>query len=153
MATMSKTAKQIAYFLNTRPLWFLSTVFGIRDIIVGLALLFPSDYDGTVLHANLDALGGCGIYGILLAVIALTVVVTAAQDKTRWTQWGLKVMSWFWLFASISYALSGHWTFAVANLFMCSIPAGYISFYYKWTHAGARLKRDWRVNHGLEPAK
>lgn len=132
MATMSKAAKRIAYFLNNRPLCFLSVVFGLRDFLVGLALVFPSDYHGTVLYSNLNQLGGAALYGVLLAAIALSVVVASAVDQGKWTQWGLKAMSWFWLFAAISYGLTGHWIFAAANLLICSLPAGYISFYYKW---------------------
>lgn len=130
---MSKIARRITYVLNNRPLCFLSIVFGVRDFLVGLALVFPSDYRGTVLYGNLNTLGGAAFYGATLAAIALAVVVTAAVDRARFTQWGLRLMSWFWLFAAISYGLTGHWVFAVANLLICSIPAGYISFYYKWT--------------------
>lgn len=153
MGIMSKTAKLIAYFLNNRPLCFLSTVFGVRDVLVGLALVFPSDYHNTVLYANLNQLGGAGLYGVLLAAVALIVAVSATTEYTRYTQWGLRAMSWFWLFAAISYGLTGHWVFAFANLLICSIPAGYISFYYKWTHIWETPKRQWRLKHGLETAK
>lgn len=150
MGIMSKTAKLIAYFLNNRPLCFLSTVFGARDVLVGLALVFPSDYRNTVLYANLNELGGAAVYGLALAFVALIVAVSALSDHPRLTQWGLRILSWFWLFAAISYGLTGHYVFAMANLLICCIPAGYISFYYKWTTIWDYPKREWRLKNGLE---
>lgn len=147
---MNNAAKQAAYFLNNRPLCFLSTVFGVRDILVGLALALPSEWHKTVLYSNLDQLGGAAVYGWLLTLVALFASITAVREHTRWTQFGLRVQSWFWLFAVMSYALTGHYIFAVTDLFMCCIPAGYVAFYYKWTPIWEEPKRTWRENHGMK---
>lgn len=149
MIIMKNAAKEVTYFLNNRPLCFLSTVFGLRDVLVGIALALPREYNRTVLYSNLDALGGARLYGILLAVIALFVVVTAISDNTKFTQLGLRVQSWFWLFACVSYLLTGFWVFSLANLLMCAIPCGYIAFYYKYTPIWESPKREWRRKHGL----
>jgi hypothetical protein len=148
--TMKNAAKEVAYFLNNRPLCFMSTVFGLRDILVGIALAWPREYDRTVLYSNLNSLGGARLYGVVLALIALFVVVTAVSDNTRYTQMGLRVQSWFWLFAALSYALTGFWVFALANLLMCAVPAGYTAFYYKYTPIWDSPKRVWRTQHGME---
>lgn len=146
---MTKTAKEVAYFLNTRPLCFLSTVFGVRDIIVGLALFFGREWDRTVLYSNLNELGGAWLYGIILAVVSLFVVVTAVADQTKYTKVGLRAMSWFWLFATFSYLLDGYFIFGAGALLLSSIPAGYIAFYYKHTPIWDEPKRQWRTRYGL----
>lgn len=150
---MSKVAKHIAYFLNNRPLCFLSTVFGLRDLVVGLAFIFPSDWHRTVIFGNLNALGGAGLYGALLVLISIVVIVGAISDKTKLAQWGLRGLSWFWLFAAISYIESGNWVFALSNFLICCLPAGYISFYYKWTRIWEEPKQKWRAKHGLAPLR
>lgn len=129
---MFNAARRFAFFLNTRPLCFLSVVFGLRDIVVGLGLIFPSDYRSTVLYQNLSELGGAAIFGWLLTISSILLIVSAVMNNMRIAHQVLSLMSWFWLFGALSYFLSGHWVFGLANMFMCSLPAGYIAFYYKW---------------------
>lgn len=147
---MNNAAKEAIYFLNNRPMCFLSTIGALRDILVGIALSWPKDWDHTVLYSNLETLGGARLYGMTLAVIALFVAVTAVRDYTKLTQIGLRVQSWFWLFASISYLSAGYWVFALGDFLMFSVPAGYIAFYYKYTPIWEAPKRVWRKKYGLE---
>jgi hypothetical protein len=151
MIHMRKAAKEVAYFLNNRPLCFLSTVFAIRDFVIGLALLTHyREIAQTVLYHNLNELASAGLFGVILMVIAVVTGVTAIADRKKWTQWGLQFSAWFWLFACISYMFSGTFLFAAIFGLMCSIPAGYVSFYYKHTPIWEEPRRHWRREHGLE---
>jgi hypothetical protein len=151
---MTKAIKEFAYFLNNRPLCFLSTVFAARDFLFGIGLLFAvHDLARSLLYRNLSELGGAWIYGVILIVIALVQAVTAVKDNTRWTRWSLEAGSWFWLFTSASYLVNGNWLPALIYLFMCSVSSGYIAFYYKWTHIWDEPKRKWRLKYGLEAIK
>jgi uncharacterized membrane protein HdeD (DUF308 family) len=148
---MNKAAREVAYFLNNRPLCFLSTVFAIREILIGIGLLFAvHDVSRTLLFHNLSQLGGAGIYGVILIVIGVMQAVTAIADKSRWTRWALEAGSWFWLFACCTYLFNGNWLPSLIYLFMCSIPSGYIAFYYKWRNIWDEPKRKWRLKYGLK---
>jgi hypothetical protein len=148
---MTKAAKEVAYFLNNRPLCFLSTVFSFRDALLGFGLLFGRpDFTRTLLHHNLDQLGGAWIYGLLIMIIAIFTGFTAVRDYTKLTQLGLRVQSWFWLFACVSYLINGNYLLASVWFFMASLPSGYIAFYYKYTPIWESPKREWRARYGLE---
>jgi hypothetical protein len=148
---MTKTAKEVAYFLNTRPLCFLSTVFALRDMLIGIGLLFAvPDIARTLLYRNLGELGGAWIYGLLLVIISIVQGLTALSNNTRLTRWSLEFSAWFWLFAVCTYAVNGNWILAGIYIFMCSFPSGYIGWYYKWTSIWDGHKRRWRVRHGLD---
>lgn len=149
---MKNTAKEVAYFLNNRPLCFLSTVFSLRDVFLGFGLAFNRpDLSRSILYHNLDQLGGAWIYGALLMVIALFTGITAVRDYTKLTQLGLRFQSWFWLFACVSYLMNGNVLLASVWATCASIPAGYIAFYYKYTPIWEAPKRHWRNKYGLEP--
>lgn len=147
---MTRAAKEVAYFLNNRPLCFLSTVFSLRDIFLGFGLAFNRpDLSRTILHSNLDQLGGAWIFGILLMVVGIYTGVTALRERTKWTQFGLRVQSWFWLFACISYLLNGNFLLSMIWLCCASIPAGYIAFYYKFHPIWDNPKRLYRLKYHL----
>ena len=151
---MKNTAKEVAYFLNNRPLCFLSTVFSVRDFILGMALfLTVGDLSQSRLVANLNELGGAQIYGIVFMVIAILTAGTAIADKTRWTKFGLQVQAWWWLFAGVTYVMNEQYWLALIFGAMCSIPSGYLAFYYKYTPIWEEPKRVWRLKHGLEPIR
>lgn len=129
---MSNIAKRIAYALNTKPLAFLSVVFALRDALVGLALMFSPDYQRTVLVANLNQLGGAAFYGSILAAIGLVTVLSVGYKYPKYTKYGLQATAAFWLFAVMSYGLSGYWTFAAVNFLMCVVPEAYVVFCQKF---------------------
>jgi hypothetical protein len=129
---MPNYAKRIAYVLNTRPLAFLSVVFALRDALVGLALMFPSDYQRTVLVANLNQLGGAALYGSFLAALSLVTVLSVGYKYPKYTKYGLQLCAGFWMFAALSYALSGFWVFAAVNFLMCVVPESYVVFCQKF---------------------
>lgn len=148
---MTKAAKEVAYFLNTRPLCFLSMVFALRDFAIALGLFFAvPDIARTLLFRNLDELGGAAVYGAILAVIAVIQLISAVTDRVRFTRLALDASAFFWLFGVFSYGMNGNWLPAVIYIFMCSLPSGYISFYYKWTSIWDKPKRKYRLRHGLE---
>lgn len=147
---MKNVAKEVAYFLNNRPLCFLSIVFSIRDFIIGLGLLWPlSDMTHSLLYANLNELGGAWIFGALLMVISVLTGVAAVADNNKLTRTGLQVGAWFWLFACMSYLMNGNVTFSILFLFLASVPSGYLAFYYKHTPIWDEPKRKWRAQYGL----
>lgn len=147
---MTRAAREVAYFLNNRPLCFLSTVFSLRDICLGFGLAFNRpDLSRTILHENLDQLGGAWLFGILLMVIGTYTGVTALRERTKWTQYGLRAQSWFWLFACFSYLLNGNILLAMIWLCCASIPAGYTAFYYKWHPIWDSPKREYRLKYHL----
>lgn len=149
---MNNVAKEVAYFLNTRPLCFLSTVLSARDFVIGIALLLAlPDLTRSLLFANLNELGGAWIYGILLMVISVVTGVAAVADKTKWTRRGLQVGAWFWLFACVSYLTHGNYILALTFGLLASIPSGYLAFYYKHLPIWEEPKRKWREKYGLEP--
>jgi hypothetical protein len=151
---MKNAAKEVAYFLNNRPLCFLSTVFAVRDFILGLALFLTlHDIQSGHLYKNLQELGGARTYGMVFMVIAVFTAVTAIANKTRYTKFGLQVQAWFWLFAGITYVINGNYILALIFGAMCSIPSGYLAFYYKYTPIWDEPKKQWRLKHGLEPIK
>lgn len=146
---MTKTAKEVAYFLNNRPLCFLSTVFSIRDFILGLALLLGvQDLAHTKLVANLEQLGGAWIYGIVFMVVALLTAGSAIADKVEWTQYGLRFQSYTWLFTCLTYLVAGNIWLALIFGFMASVPSGYLAFYYKYRVGWEPLVK-WRDEFGL----
>lgn len=132
LGIMSKYLKRIAYVLNTRPLAFLSVVFALRDALVGLALMFPSDYQRTVLAANLNQLGGVAFWGALIAALGLVTVVSVGYKYPKYTKYGLQACAGFWMFATLSYALSGFWIFAAVNFLMCVVPEAYVVYCQKF---------------------
>lgn len=147
---MTRAAKEVAYFLNNRPLCFLSIVFSLRDVFIGFGLLFNRpDLTRTILHHNLDQLGGAGIFGLILMVVGIYTGITAVRERTKFTQFGLRVQSWFWLFACLSYLLNGSVLLSMIWLTCASIPSGYIAFYYKYHPIWDGPKRAWRAQHGL----
>ena len=123
--------KRITHILNSKPLAFLSIVFALRDLLVGLALVLGSAYDNTVLAHNLDQIGGRGLYGSILAAIAVATVASVFVHFPKYTRWFLTASGWFWLFTAMSYAASGHYVFAGVYVLMCSLPALYIAYYYR----------------------
>lgn len=149
---MTNAAKEVAYFLNNRPLCFLSTVFSVRDFILGLAMFLQvHDLAQSRLVANLNELGGAWIYGIVFMVIAVLTATTAIANKTDLTKFGLQVQAWWWLFAGVTYLVNGNfWLFAIFGL-LASVPSGYLAFYYKYTPIWDRPKAEWRASHGLTP--
>lgn len=147
---MTKTVKEVGYFLNNRPLCFLSTVFSVRDFILGLALfLGVSDLSQSRLVANLNELGGAWIYGIVFMVIALLTAGTAIADKAAWTKFGLQAQAWWWLFAGVTYLINGNFWLAAIFGLLASVPSGYLAFYYKYTPIWDQPKRKWRGKYGL----
>lgn len=147
---MKRAAKEVAYFLNTRPLCFLSTVFSLRDFLLGLSfVLGVPDLTRTILHRNLDQLGGAWIYGIIFMVIAVFTAGTAILDKNKLTRLGLQVQAWFWMFACITYIVNFNYMLSLIFGLMCSIPSGYLAFYYKYNPMWDEPKRKWRQKHGL----
>lgn len=148
---MKKVVKEVAYFLNTRPLCFLSTVLSARDFVIGIALLLTlPDLSQSLLYSNLNELGGAWIYGALLMVISVFTGVAAVADKAAWTRRGLQVGAWFWLFACVSYLFHGSLVLAMIFGLLASIPSGYLAFYYKHLTIWDEPKREWREKHGLE---
>lgn len=149
---MKNVAKEVAYFLNTRPLCFLSTVLSVRDFVIGFALLLAlPDLTQTLLYSNLNELGGAWIFGALLMVISVVTGVAAVRDETKWTRRGLQVGAWFWLFACVSYLIHGNYVLAIIFGLLASIPSGYLAFYYKHLPIWEEPKRLWREKYGLEP--
>lgn len=151
---MKNAAREVAYFLNNRPLCFLSTVFSARDFVIGIALLLAlPDLTQSLLYANLNELGGAWIYGVLLMVISVFTGFAAIADKTKWTRRGLQVGAWFWLFACVSYLIHGNYILALTFGVLSSIPSGYLAFYYKHLPIWEAPKSAWRNRYGLEPIK
>lgn len=124
--------RRLADILNNKPLAFLSIVFAVRDFLLGLAFVFSADFSRTVLATNLNRLGGMWLYGALLAAIAVGTVTSVFVHFPKYTRWFLTASCWFWLFVSMSYAAYGHYIFGAAYFLMCSLPAGYIAFYYRF---------------------
>lgn len=151
---MTKTAKEVAYFLNNRPLCFLSTVFSARDFALGVGMFFAlPDITHSLLYQNVRALGGSygpAVFGLVFMLIAVLTAGTAIADKTRWTKFGLQAQAWWWLFSCITYMMNGNWILAIIFGFLASVPSGYLAFYYKHTPIWAEPKRRWRREHGLE---
>lgn len=147
---MIKAAREVAYFLNNRPLCFLSTVFSLRDVFMGSGLLFNRpDISRTILFHNLDQLGSARLYGLILLLVGVYTMATAIKERTKWTKFGLRMQSWFWLFACFSYLLNGNILLAAVFGFMCSIPSGYIAYYYKYNPLWDGPKRAWREKYGI----
>lgn len=155
--SMTNAAKEVAYFLNNRPLCFLSTVFSIRDFVLGLAMFLAlPDVTQTLLYANLQQLGGAhgaAIFGMAFMVIALLTAGTAVASKTAWTKFGLQAQAWWWLFACMVYLMNGNWILAIIFGLLASVPSGYLAFYYKYTPIWDIPKREWRARHGLTPLR
>jgi hypothetical protein len=157
---MTNAAKEVRYFLNNRPLCFLSTVFSIRDFILGLALfLGVHDLSQSRLVANLNELGGAWIYGIVFMVIAATTATSAIANNTSITKLGLQAQAWWWLFACVTYLVNGNiwngniWLALIFGV-LASVPSGYLAFYYKHNDPLWELPRQqWREKYGLEPLK
>lgn len=148
---MITAAKEVCYFLNNRPLCFLSMTFSLRDIALGFGLLFNRpDLSRTILYSNLDELGGAWVYGLILMLVGLFTLCTAARERTKYTQLGLRVQSWFWLFACMSYLFHGNFLLSIIFGLMMSIPSGYVAFYYKHHPMWDGPKRAWRAKYGLE---
>lgn len=124
--------KRIIHVLNDKPLAFLSVVFALRDLLLGLALVFSAEFSRTVLAHNLNQLGGVWLYGSLVAAIAVATVISVFVQFPKYTRWFLTASCWFWLFVAMSYAAYGYYVFGAAYFLMCSLPSGYISFYYRF---------------------
>lgn len=149
---MTTAAKEAAYFLNTRPLGFLSVLFSLRDVFMGIGLSFNRpDLTRSILYHNLDALGSARIYGIILIVVGVFTAVMALRERTKLAKFGLRVMSWFWLFACFCYFLNGNYLLSLVWLCCASLPAGYIAFYYKYNPMWDGPKNEWRERYGLRP--
>lgn len=148
---MTKAIKEVSYFINNRPLCFLSTVFSMRDFLLGLALIISApEIMQTQLVENLDQLGSTFIFGVVILGLAVVTGVTAVIDKTHITRWGLTASSWLWLYACFSYIMAGDWWLAGIFGLLCSIPSGYIAYYYKYAPIWDEPKRKWREEHGME---
>lgn len=148
---MTNAAKEVGYFLNNRPLCFLSTVFSIRDFVLGLALFLQvNDLSQSRLVANLNELGGAWIYGIIFMVIAVMTATSAIANKTSITKLGLQVQAWWWLFACVTYLINGNFWLAIIFGVLASVPSGYLAFYYKYNDPLWEIpRREWRERYGL----
>lgn len=124
----------MARFLNNKPLSFFASVFALRDLAFGFGLLLAlSDLSHSVLVANLNELGGAQIYGAFLVIVSCVTATAGVLKNLPITRFGLTVQAWFWLFACMSYLFNGNWLLAVIFMLMCSIPSGYLAYFYRYT--------------------
>lgn len=134
---------------NNRPLCFLSTVGGIRDVLIGLGFIFALEQiRQTRIFQNYEELipGYSGMaMGWLFLVVGLFVAVTALLDKTHWTRMGLRFQAYAWLFSTFMYALNGDFLLAAVFGIFFSVPAGYLSFYYKYAPLWAQQRHQFRL--------
>lgn len=134
----------------------MSTVGGIRDLLIGLGFIFGLEQiQQTRIYQNYEELvpGHSGLaMGILFLVVGLFVAVTAILDKTKWTKIGLDFQAFAWLFSSLMYLMNGEVLLAVIFGVFFSIPAGYLAFYYKyaplWAEKKRKFRRQWRIENG-----
>jgi hypothetical protein len=146
-----KTAyKEALYFINNRPLCFLTIVFALRDFIFGLGIVLGvPELMHTLLVQNLNELWSAGPIAIFIVVCSALTMVAAVFDWTKYTRFGLAVQSWTWLFVMFTYISNEqYWLAAIFGLMM-SVSAGYISYYYKWASIWDAPKITWRERHGL----
>lgn len=147
-----------ANLTNNRPLCFLSTVGGIRDVLIGLGFIFALEQiRQTRIFQNYEELipGYSGLaMGWLFLIVGGVVAVTALLDKTQWTQLGLRFQAYAWLFSTIMYALNGDFLLAAIFGIFFSVPAGYLAFYYKytplWAEQRSQFRREWKEKHDLD---
>lgn len=146
----NKLAFFTANLTNNRPLCFLSTCGGVRDSGIGVGFILGLEQiRQTRLFQNYDELvpgyTGMGV-GVLLLIVGLIVAVTAVADKTKWTQIGLRIQAFVWLFSAIMYSLNGDLLLGLIFGMFFSIPAGYLAFYYKYAPTWAQQKKEFRDN-------
>lgn len=127
----------IKTFLNKRPLCFLATTSGARDVALGAGYLAENSYiRGTLLWQHYDALWpgySAGIVGVTFVMVGLGTAFFAVRNKTKWTRRMLFTSAMLWLFATLMYFLNGEWALGLYLGLYMSITSGYISYFYKFS--------------------